>query len=159
MIASDLARLGPAARLSLSLWTGRIRQRRTAIDQVAANSNVARGSIWDFTVPDYLIIDTFESSNEDYEHLGCVYQTWIDGAGFTTPINTPGNGSGAAVGHPTWDSTSPYYNRTTVETTLTAAGSTQAMPLYYDNDGPKYYSRPRGPGRSRRTGPRVVSPI
>ena len=110
------------------------------IDEVSAAGAVSKGSTWSFSIPDYIPIDNIQGYTEDFENLGCIYQTWIDGTGFTTPINVASNGSGAAVGHPTWDQNSAYYNLTTVETGYVHLGSTQSMPLYYFNGGPKSYS-------------------
>ena len=97
------------------------------IDEVEANGTVHPGCVWKFTVPDYLIVDDFESYANDVGRR--VFETWIDGAGFTQPEpGNPGNGTGALVGHDIW--TGGYTNL--METEDVYAGF-QAMPVYYDN--------------------------
>ncbi|MHC4431764.1 MAG: LamG domain-containing protein [Planctomycetota bacterium] len=88
------------------------------IDEVEADGTVNAGTIWKFTVPDYLIVDDFESYNDIEEgQLGSnrIYLTWIDGFGITT------NGSQAGNLNP------PFMS-------LGHNGG-QAMPLGYDNAG------------------------
>jgi len=101
------------------------------IDEVEAGGTVQTGYVWKFTVPDYLIVEDFESySNEVGER---VFEKWIDGIGFTLPApGHPGNGTGAAVGHDIWSVDSPYLDGTIMETGNVHGGN-QAMPLYYDN--------------------------
>jgi len=67
-------------------------------------------------VPPYLIVDDFESYNNEVGSR--VFETYIDGIGFTQPVDTPGNGTGAAVGHDIW--TGGFTNL-----------GNQAMPVYY----------------------------
>ena len=88
------------------------------IDEVAADGAATAGTIWKFTVPDYLIVDDFESYNDiDEGEPGSnrIYLTWIDGYGTTT------NGSQAGNLDP------PFM--------LQGRESAQAMPLSYDNAG------------------------
>jgi hypothetical protein len=80
-----------------------------------------------------LVVDDFESyTNEIGER---VFETWIDGVGFTMWPGHTGNGTGAAVGHDLWDSPSD----TIMETQIVHSGR-QSMPLYYRNMDPPYYS-------------------
>jgi len=108
------------------------------IDEVEAGGMVQAGYVWKFTVPDYLIVDDFESyTNEVGER---VFEAWIDGVGFTLPEpGSSGNGTGAAVGHDVWDASSPYYKGSIMETRLVVDG-VQSLPLYYDNAAAPYLS-------------------
>jgi hypothetical protein len=88
------------------------------VDEVAANGTVIAGAVWKFTVPDYLIVDDFESYNdlnEDEEGSNRIYLTWIDG------YETANNGSQAGNLDP------PFMSR--------GRSGGQAMPLSYDNAG------------------------
>jgi hypothetical protein len=88
------------------------------IDEVEVDGTVNAGTIWKFMVPDYLIVDDFESYNDIEEGQpgsNRIYLTWIDGFGTTT------NGSQAGNLDP------PFMS-------LGHSGA-QAMPLSYDNAG------------------------
>jgi len=88
------------------------------VDEVAADGTVVAGAIWQFTVPDYLIVDDFESYNDINEGepgSNRIYLAWIDGFGTTT------NGSQAGNLDP------PFMSR--------GRSGAQAMPLSYDNAG------------------------
>ena len=98
------------------------------IDEVEAAGTVQTGYIWRFTIPDHLIVDDFESYTNDVGSR--VFEKWIDGVGFTQPVDTPGNGTGALVGHDIWTPGTTY---TTIVETGNVAGGNQAMPIYYDN--------------------------
>jgi hypothetical protein len=106
------------------------------IDEVEADGTVQTGYTWQFNVPDYLIVDDFESYTNDVGER--VFQTWIDGMGFSEPVETPGNGSGALVGHDIWTPGTPY---TQIMETGDVYAGRQAMPVYYDNTGAPGYSR------------------
>ncbi len=92
------------------------------------------GPVWSFSTAEYLIVDDFEGYSNDSPHR--VFQTWIDGAGFSADDNFPngssGNGSGALIGY---DPTAGNV----METTL-VHGDSQSMPLYYDNSTGTRYS-------------------
>jgi hypothetical protein len=95
------------------------------------------GAVWSFTTAGFLVVDDFESYTND---LGSrLFQTWLDGYGYTEPQDVPGNGTGAVVGHDIWDSASPYYGGTIAETRV-AHGGTQSMPMDYNNTDSPYYS-------------------
>jgi len=82
------------------------------------------GDVWNFKTLDYLVVDDFETYNDDWENYNRIFQVWIDGAGYTTPEpGNPGNGSGALVG----TSAAPWVERTIVH------GGRQSMPLSYNN--------------------------
>jgi len=99
------------------------------IDEVEADGTVQTGYVWKFTVPDYLIVDDFESYTNEVGSR--VFEVWIDGIGFTQPEpGNPGNGTGAAIGHDVWSVDSPYFEGTIMETANVYDGG-QAMPIYY----------------------------
>ena len=89
------------------------------IDEVKADGSVQAGTVWKFTVPDYLTVDDIESYNdlaEDDPASNRVYLAWIDGFGTTT--------NGAQVGN----LDVPLTERSNVH------GGLQAMPYLYDNN-------------------------
>jgi len=88
------------------------------VDEVAADGTVVAGAVWKFTVPDYLIVDDFESYNDINEGepgSNRIFLTWIDGFGTTT------NGSQAGNLDP------PFMSP--------GRSDAQALPLGYDNAG------------------------
>ena len=92
------------------------------IDEVEADGTVIAGTIWKFTVPDYLIVDNFESyDNIDpapgEPGVNRIFDKWIDGYGTTT--------NGALVGN----DMPPY-----AETGIVHGGG-QSMIYRYDNAG------------------------
>jgi hypothetical protein len=103
------------------------------IDEVEAGGTVHKGNVWQFNVLPYLLIDDFESYTNDSPNR--VFQTWIDGAGFSAdeffPNGNAGNGSGAIVGY---DPTAGNI----METRIVNSGG-QSMPVQYDNTAaPKF---------------------
>ena len=100
------------------------------VDEVEADgTTIHKGNVWSFMVPDYLLVDDFESYSD--EDVGRIFQTWIDGWGYTTPApGDPGNGTGATVGY----INAPFAERTTVH------GGRQSMPFAYDNSASPFYS-------------------
>ncbi|MBN2131932.1 MAG: hypothetical protein JW741_20695, partial [Sedimentisphaerales bacterium] len=100
------------------------------IDEVEADETVHTGNIWMFSVPDFLTVDDFESYSNEVGSRA--FEKWIDGIGFTQPVDTPGNMTGAMVGHDIWSVESPYYEGTIMET-ANVHGGAQALPIYYDN--------------------------
>jgi hypothetical protein len=92
------------------------------VDEVETDGvTVHRGSIWGFTVPDYLIADEFEIYTNDYEAGEAIWQAWIDGLT---------NGTGSIVG---------YFNPPFAEQTIVHSGA-QSMPFDYNNVNSPYYS-------------------
>ena len=89
-----------------------------------------KGGVWPFTTADFIVVDDFEAYTDDWENLQRVFQTWIDGGGYTLPEpGLAGNGSGALVG----TDAAPW-----VELTIVHSGR-QAMPMsYYNADAPHY---------------------
>jgi len=96
---------------------------------------VQTGTVWKFTAPAYLLVDDFESYTNEVGQR--VFEVWVDGFGFTQPVDTPGNGTGALVGHDIWAVDTPY--STIMETSIVHGGG-QSMPLYYDNTALPYRS-------------------
>ena len=92
------------------------------IDEIEAGGTVHAGTIWKFTVPDYLIVDNFESyDNIDpapgEPGINRIFDKWIDGFGTLT--------NGALVGNDL-----PPYAETNI-----VHGGAQAMIYRYDNVG------------------------
>jgi hypothetical protein len=101
------------------------------IDEVngAAADSPWKGSVWSFTTADFIVVDDFEVYTD--ADVGRIFQTWIDGWGYTTPEpGNPGNGTGATVGY----IQPPFAERTIVH------GGAQSMPFDYNNIIPPYYS-------------------
>ena len=70
-----------------------------------------QGELWSFSTQEYIVVDDFESYNDD-DHL--IYDSWLDGWV---------NETGSTVG---------YFEAPFAETVIVHGGS-QAMPLFYDN--------------------------
>jgi hypothetical protein len=92
------------------------------IDEVndAETPTMWQGNVWDFSTPDYLVVDGFEDYN-DYPPDE-IYTTWLDG------YENPADGS--QVG---------YLTPPTIETGI-VHGDDQSMPLLYSNTGGATYS-------------------
>ena len=92
------------------------------VDEINADGSVSAGSIWSFSVADYLSVDDFESYNDidppDPES-NRIFEGWLDGFGTTT--------NGALVGN----DLPPYAER---RIAYVHSGS-QAMPFFYSNIG------------------------
>jgi Concanavalin A-like lectin/glucanases superfamily len=82
------------------------------VDEIDADGAVTEGKVWRFQTADYLIIDDFESY-DDEKHL--IYGTWIDGWD---------NGTGSIVG---------YLESPFAEVPMPAHSGRQSMPFSYDN--------------------------
>jgi len=72
------------------------------------------GPVWSFATQDYIVVDDFESYNDDVDAGTTIFDTWIDGWV---------NETGSTVG---------YLNAPFAEQTIVHGGA-QAMPLFYDN--------------------------
>jgi len=89
------------------------------------NDEIWVGDVWSLTTPEFLVVEDFESYNNDSENYNRIFQVWIDGAGYAEPApGDPGNGSGSLVGA----SEAPW-----VEQTIVYDGM-QSMPMFYNND-------------------------
>ena len=98
-----------------------------------------KGQAWSFTTADFIVVDDFELYTNNRDAGQAVFQTWIDGLGFSRPEpNNPGNGTSSIVGHDIWTQGTPY--KTIAETGIVHGGR-QSMPLYYNNADEPYYSQ------------------
>jgi hypothetical protein len=103
------------------------------VDEVGEAETV-EGNLWTFTTQEYSIIEDFESYTNDSPNR--VFQTWIDGYGFSPdeffPQGNPGNGSGAMIGYE--PGTGDIMEHAIVH------GGAQSMLLAYDNTASPFYS-------------------
>jgi len=87
-----------------------------------------QSDVWSFTAQPYIVIDDFEGYTDVSPTR--VFQTWIDGAGFSPdeffPQGNTGNGTGALVGY-------DPQSGTTIEATKKHSGRLSA-PFYYGAD-------------------------
>jgi hypothetical protein len=118
----------------LSLQLGKTYYWRIDEVNMAETPTTWSSHVWSFSTAEYLVVDDFESYiNESPKR---VFQTWIDGLGFSAddffPSGNPGNGSGSIVGY------DPQQNNI-METVIVHAGK-QSMPLSYDNTAGATYS-------------------
>ena len=99
------------------------------VDEVneAETPSTYQGDLWSFTTTDHLVIDDFESYNNDAVNYKRVFQNWIDGAGYTNPVEFPGNGTGSFVGY------NPEFGDI-MEMDETHSGSKSA-PFYFSSAG------------------------
>ena len=89
------------------------------IDEVNQTTNPTTwaGDVWNFTTPEFLVVDDMESYNATDK---AIFDTWLDGYGTNT------NGGQVGYGQPA--------NNTFCETT-TVHGGKQSMPFLYGRDG------------------------
>ncbi|OHB68073.1 MAG: hypothetical protein A2Y77_16285 [Planctomycetes bacterium RBG_13_62_9] len=97
------------------------------IDEVNAppDSTVFKGSVWSFTVLNFLVVDNFESYTDDEPNR--VFDVWSDG--WENPTT---NGAVVGYANPNWAANEHY-----IETLISRSGK-QSMPFFYNND--KKYS-------------------
>jgi len=122
---------------SLSLELGQTYYWRVDEVNQAEAVSVWAGPVWAFSTVAALTVDDFEGYNNISPDRP--FQTWLDGFGYSAdeffPVEYPGNGTGAGIGHDIWSLSSPHYDGDIMETTNTIAGSGQSMPFYYTNTG------------------------
>jgi hypothetical protein len=82
-----------------------------------------KGNVWSFTTADFIIVDDFESYNDEEGMDTRIYETWIDG--YTDGL------SGSFVGH-----MDPPF----AEQTIVRSGR-QSMPLEYNNVDTPFFSQ------------------
>jgi len=103
------------------------------VDEVG-ETGTYEGNLWSFTTQEYAITEDFESYTNDSPNR--VFQTWIDGFGFSSdeffPQGGAGNGSGAMIGY------DPGAGNI-MERVIVHSGR-QSMPLQYDNTASPFYS-------------------
>jgi hypothetical protein len=95
------------------------------IDEINSDETISKGSVWMFTVPDYLLVEDFEAYNDINEgEEGCnrIYLVWSDG--YANP-----NTNGSTIGYPAPDFANGEHF---VETDIVHGGS-QSVPVTYDN--------------------------
>ncbi len=80
----------------------------------AATPSVWEGPVWSFSTLEYVMVEDFESYNDDIDAGTTIFQTWIDGWE---------NNTGSTVGY----LQAPFAERILVH------GGRQSMPLEYDN--------------------------
>jgi hypothetical protein len=103
---------------SRSLQWGRTYHWR--IDEYNIDATISRGSVWSFTVPEYLVVDDLEGYGDDLSER--IFETWLDGSGHD---GRAGNGTGSTVG---------YREVPFAEQDIVHSGG-QAMPFVYNNTG------------------------
>ncbi len=86
------------------------------VDEVDAQGNTSKGSVWVFTTGAFLLVDDFEGYTDDDVAGEAIWQTWIDGFGVAD--------NGAQVGY----LMPPYAEQRIVH------GGAQSMPLLYINE-------------------------
>ena len=100
------------------------------IDEVNTDGTVTPGGVRTFSVADFLPVDDFESYTDDNMALEAIFQTWLDGWGYTEPAPVQGNGTGSTVGY----IQAPFAEQTIIH------GGNQSMPLEYNNVIQPFYS-------------------
>ncbi len=113
------------------------------VDEVNASNSESpwKGPVWKFTTADFLVVDNFESYTDSSPNR--VFQTWIDGWGFSADeffaTDNPGNKTGSTVGHDIWTAGTTY--TTIMETAIFNPGSGgQSVPFDFNNIVQPYYS-------------------
>jgi len=101
-------------------WNKTYYWRVDEVNEVEAGSPWKAGT-WSFTTADFLVVDNFESYNDEEGMDTRIYETWIDGLT---------NSTSSTVGY--WDP--PFAEPTIVH------GGGQSMPLDYNNINSPYYS-------------------
>ncbi len=97
------------------------------IDEVEADdTTVHRGTVWSFTVAEYLTVDDFEDYN-DYTPDE-IWSAWMDGFQIAT--------NGSTVGYPNPDFAAGEH----IAETQIVHGGKQAMPFFYGNDDQAIFS-------------------
>ena len=93
------------------------------IDEVndASAESPWKGSVWSFTTADFIVVDDFESYNDEVDKGTRIYETWIDGLTNLT-TSTVGN----------WNA--PFAEQVVVH------GGKQSMPIDYNNVNSPYYA-------------------
>ncbi len=103
------------------------------VDEVG-QTETCEGNLWSFKTQEYAILEDFESYTNDSPNR--VFQTWIDGYGFSAdeffPQGGSGNDSGAMIGYD--PGVGDIMERGAVHS------GAQSMPLQYDNTTSPFYS-------------------
>ncbi len=91
------------------------------VNEVSDDGSVYEGDVWSLGTTEYMVVEDFESYDDDIDAGTTIFQTWIDGLT---------NGSGSVVGY--WEA--PF-----AETVIVHSGR-QSMPVDYNNANSPYYS-------------------
>jgi len=105
------------------------------IDEIAADGTTNAGYVWKFTVPAHLIVDDFDEYSDDTDTYDAVFQTWLDGYGYTQPVEVAGNGTTSTVGYG-----ESQYGTFCEAVIVNPGGSEQSMPFDYNNINNPYYA-------------------
>ncbi len=90
----------------------------------AESPSLWEGDLWSFSTVPYLVVDDFESYTDEVGNR--VFQTWLDGFGYTEPApGYGGNGTGSGMGN----AQAPF-----METDIVHSGA-QSVLFSYDNTG------------------------
>jgi hypothetical protein len=124
---------GRKARADFTYDPGTLEGRKTyywRVDEVndASPESPWKGTVWSFTTAGFFVVDDFESYADDSPYR--IFQTWLDGFGYTEPEVVQGNGTGSTVGHVD----APFAERTIVYS------GRQSLPMDYNNADAPYYS-------------------
>jgi len=100
------------------------------VDEVSAAEAGSpwKGVTWSFTVADFLVVDNFESYTDVVGER--IFQTWLDGYGYTDPEEVAGNGTGSTVGNA----------QESYAELVTVCSDFQSMPMDFNNAVEPYYS-------------------
>jgi hypothetical protein len=138
-VVSDAALVGTVSQDSydpaaLNLELGKTYYWKVVEVNDAETPSAWESDVWSFSTLEYSPIDDFESYTNESPHR--VFQTWIDGLGFSPdeffPQGNPGNGTGSIVGY------NPEVG-SIMETSIVHGGR-QSMPVEYNNVKQPYYS-------------------
>ena len=101
------------------------------VDEVNATETGSpwKGVTWSFTVADFLVVDNFELYTDEVGER--IFQTWLDGLGYTEPELVNGNGTGSIVG----SAEESFAELVTVRSDF------QAMPMDFNNAIDPFYSQ------------------
>ena len=100
------------------------------IDEINSDETISKGTVWMFTVPDYLLVDDFESYNDvnpEDEGSRRIYLVWTDG--YDNP-----NVNGSTIGYPAPD----FANGEHFVETNAVHGGDQSGPLVYNTTVASY---------------------
>jgi len=97
----------------------------------AEDPSTYAGDVWHFSTAPFVVVDDFEAYSDDNTNFEAIFQTWIDGFGYTEPVDQAGNNTGSIVGY----AISPF-----AEQDIVHNNSAQSMPLEYDNTFSPFFS-------------------
>jgi len=122
---ADVTTVSQAQHGPLSLDLGATHYWKVNEVNIAETPAMLESDIWNFSTPEYLIVDDFELYNDvnpDEPGSNRIFLTWIDGYGKDE------NGSTIGYPDPNWAADEHF-----VETKIVHGGN-QSMPYFYDNN-------------------------